>query len=240
MIGIKGVAKKPITDATANPENVLASKIFYNNNGYQVGTLSKNSVESILKVTVPAGSYNERIYLADNEWFSKLTVPSNTLYLSHTMDTYGTDTVENISRNFSASGSICLYDNLYVNLSGDYNYMAKLLYLDLSAYNISEIRGIKWMNLNTNTPREFRLTFGLPTSVMDFKTDPNNVTLTVNYLRHEYGNEYIEGTGDYTDCGPRVIVSQSALIIGVSTNRTSCRALSAKVKTDLTFEISYI
>lgn len=237
MISVKGVAKKPITDATANPENVLASKIFYNNNGYQVGTLSKNSVESILKVTVPAGSYTERIYLADTEWSSKLTIPSNTLYVKHTMDLYGSDTVNNISQNFSAD-----IDGVYdrVNLSGNDDYMAKLLYLDLSAYNISEIRGIKWMNLNTNSPREFRLTFGLPTSVMDFKTDPNKVTLTVTYLRYEYGYEYPNGTGNYTDCGPRVIVSQSALIIGVSTNRTSCRALSAKVDTDLTFEISYV
>ena len=38
MIGIRGVAKKPIIDATALPGDVLSGKIFYNNDGRQTGT----------------------------------------------------------------------------------------------------------------------------------------------------------------------------------------------------------
>ena len=39
MIGIKGVAKKPITDATATSGDVIAGKTFYNKYGKQTGTL---------------------------------------------------------------------------------------------------------------------------------------------------------------------------------------------------------
>lgn len=38
MIGIKGIATKPIIDANANPEDVALGKIFYNNSGKQTGT----------------------------------------------------------------------------------------------------------------------------------------------------------------------------------------------------------
>ena len=33
MIGIKGIATNPITDANANPIDVASGKIFYNNSG---------------------------------------------------------------------------------------------------------------------------------------------------------------------------------------------------------------
>lgn len=46
MIGIKGIAKKPILDATANPEDVASGKVFYNNSGKVVGT--SNSIFKIL------------------------------------------------------------------------------------------------------------------------------------------------------------------------------------------------
>lgn len=38
MIGIKGIAKKPITDATANASDIVYGKIAYGNNGRIVGT----------------------------------------------------------------------------------------------------------------------------------------------------------------------------------------------------------
>lgn len=37
MIGIKGIAKKPIVDATAKPIDVQKGKVFYNNSGKQSG-----------------------------------------------------------------------------------------------------------------------------------------------------------------------------------------------------------
>mgnify|MGYP006910405710 CR=1 FL=1 len=38
MIGIRGIAKKPITDATATADDIVSGKIAYNNNGRVVGT----------------------------------------------------------------------------------------------------------------------------------------------------------------------------------------------------------
>lgn len=55
MIGIKGIAKKPIIDATANPEDVASGKIFYNNSGKTVGT--SKSILKEFTVTVPSGTY---------------------------------------------------------------------------------------------------------------------------------------------------------------------------------------
>lgn len=39
MIGIRGIAKKPITDATAVPGDVMSGKTFYGKDGKQTGTL---------------------------------------------------------------------------------------------------------------------------------------------------------------------------------------------------------
>ena len=38
MIGIRGIAKRPITDATATADDIKSGKIAYNNNGRVVGT----------------------------------------------------------------------------------------------------------------------------------------------------------------------------------------------------------
>lgn len=58
MVGIKGIAKKPITDATATPEDVISGQVFYNNDGKQIGTLSYShpktisiDVEAVIKLT---------------------------------------------------------------------------------------------------------------------------------------------------------------------------------------------
>lgn len=57
MIGIKGVAKKPIIDATANPEDVSSGKIFYNNNGRCTGTMGSDMVLHKSSITIPSNSY---------------------------------------------------------------------------------------------------------------------------------------------------------------------------------------
>lgn len=57
MISVKGVAKKPITDATAIAENIVSGKIAYNNDGRIVGTLSESSVLYKRTITIPKGTY---------------------------------------------------------------------------------------------------------------------------------------------------------------------------------------
>lgn len=64
MIGIKGIAKKPITDATANAADVMTGKVCYNNSGKIVGTLSPIiSSQSSYQLSIPKGtSYTDSVY----------------------------------------------------------------------------------------------------------------------------------------------------------------------------------
>lgn len=59
MIGIKGIAKKPITDATAVADDVKRGKIFYNNSGKKIGTYrpSVSSLETNVRIPIKKGSY---------------------------------------------------------------------------------------------------------------------------------------------------------------------------------------
>lgn len=57
MIGIKGIAKKPIVDATATSEDVKSGKVYYNNNGRSVGSLSSDLVYKTQSFTITAGSH---------------------------------------------------------------------------------------------------------------------------------------------------------------------------------------
>ena len=65
MIGIKGVAKKPIIDATANSENVMSGKVFYNNSGKRTGTLRSSDVLTSQIYTFPEGTYDTKSYTND-------------------------------------------------------------------------------------------------------------------------------------------------------------------------------
>lgn len=68
MIGIKGIAKKPITDATAYPGDVFSGQIFYNNSGRAVGTYSPSvsSLEISTRIDIKQGSYqNSDINISD-------------------------------------------------------------------------------------------------------------------------------------------------------------------------------
>ena len=62
MIGIKGISKKPITDATANSENVMTGKVFYNNSGKRTGTLRSSDVLTSQIYTFPEGTYDTSSY----------------------------------------------------------------------------------------------------------------------------------------------------------------------------------
>lgn len=58
MIGIKGVAKKPIIDATAVSSDILSGKVAYNNNGKVIGSISNSTVLKEFVIRVPAGTYD--------------------------------------------------------------------------------------------------------------------------------------------------------------------------------------
>ena len=60
MIGIKGIAKKPITDATASSNDVIAGKVFYNNDGRIVGDLGKDSILYKRSIIIPAATYTSK------------------------------------------------------------------------------------------------------------------------------------------------------------------------------------
>lgn len=57
MIGIRGIAKKPIVDATASPEDVISGRVFYNNSGRQRGTMSSDLCFKQMGLTIPKGKY---------------------------------------------------------------------------------------------------------------------------------------------------------------------------------------
>lgn len=57
MIGIKGVAKKPITDATAVSSDIISGKVAYNNSGRVVGLISNSSVLKEFTIHIEKGTY---------------------------------------------------------------------------------------------------------------------------------------------------------------------------------------
>ena len=58
MIGIKGISKKPIIDATASSEDVISGKVFYNNHGKQEGTISKDLCYKEITIYIPKNKYS--------------------------------------------------------------------------------------------------------------------------------------------------------------------------------------
>lgn len=58
MIGIKGIAKKPIIDATASSEDVISGKVFYNNHGKQEGAISKDLCYKEITIYIPKNKYS--------------------------------------------------------------------------------------------------------------------------------------------------------------------------------------
>ena len=57
MIGIKGIAKKPIIDATATAESIVSGKIAYNNNGRITGALDISQLPKSTVITIPTATY---------------------------------------------------------------------------------------------------------------------------------------------------------------------------------------
>lgn len=68
MIGIRGIAKKPIIDATAGTGDVKRGKIFYNNSGRKIGTYqpSVSSLETNVRISIKKGSYPNPSSYASN------------------------------------------------------------------------------------------------------------------------------------------------------------------------------
>lgn len=221
MIGVKGIAKKPITDATATPEHVLAQDVFYNNTGQQIGTLSKSSIESTLKFTIRKGNYSDVVNLVTAEYRNKFKlIDGYGLYVKTKFDSYGTNDIDNTIR-----ATIYVFGGKVI--SEAYDYILKCLYVDLTQYNISEILGIRWINSKANSQREFRSTFGFQTAILDTTIDLDGIDSTADH------------GSTYSDNGPRVVVTKTALIAGVTIDRTSTKIDHACFNNDVNFEIIY-
>ena len=71
MIGIKGIAKKPIIDATADASDVMTGKVFYNNSGKIVGTLSPIlSSQASYQLSIPKGATKTDMVYGDTPTIS--------------------------------------------------------------------------------------------------------------------------------------------------------------------------
>ena len=87
MIGIKGVAKKPITDATATTADVKSGKVFYNNQGKCSGTLPSELCYK--EITMNLSSGNHSYDTIGNVWevnFTSSTVLSTGVTLLSSCD----------------------------------------------------------------------------------------------------------------------------------------------------------
>lgn len=86
MIGIRGVTKKPITDATASPNDVREGMIFYNNSGRSIGTfhpLWKDVTPVIATYNFPPVSnhtpFKDGTSIDFDDIFEKFTIDGYTL-----------------------------------------------------------------------------------------------------------------------------------------------------------------
>lgn len=119
MIGIKGIAKKPIIDATANPENVVSGKIFYNNSGKRTGTLQSSDVLTSQIYTFQKGTY-------DNEW-DAYGIYNNVYGKSNLLN--GLSCPKNVSGSEN-KGSYGILGNMKKSVSID---MSRVLYFTFSS-----------------------------------------------------------------------------------------------------------
>lgn len=103
MISIKGIAKKPITDATASSDDVGFNKVFYNNNGRQVGS-SKY---------IPSKKYQLSVSASDVSATTSIKVNYVYMYSSNHMS----GVFELYSDSDYGSGTTTFIDPLYL-----YNY----------------------------------------------------------------------------------------------------------------------
>lgn len=149
MIGIKGIAKKPITDATAVADDVKRGKIFYNNSGKKIGTYqpSVSSLEQIVRFTVPAGEYPNRYGAKD----VKIDGISRNIYESYSILTTGDGKDGSPSVNYS--GQIYYYDTskmLEFKFPTGVNYCSEIKIPHNSVYQYTTIPLELYINVYIN------------------------------------------------------------------------------------------
>lgn len=116
MIGIKGISKKPITDATAVSSDIISGKVAYNNSGRVVGSISNSSVLKEFTIHIEKGTYTNT---TSNISY---TYPKGTIYNATISYAYSgqqssgisiNDTKDTIITGVNAASAIYLAEGLF-------------------------------------------------------------------------------------------------------------------------------
>lgn len=195
MIGIKGIAKKPITDATAIAENIVSGKVAYNNNGRIVGSLNESSVLYTRTITIPKGVYNDLQYSS-----VKVHEYAGSLY-EHNVNVYDTCGVSGFIEQISSDRLItgCKY----------YDQSTDVLLCEGNFTDRTDMEpvGIAYTDYSNNS-YQFIHTVGVPNYRSKFIMDLR-VPSTITYYCKEGSNAYTYYEDTNYDYNVRVVVTDN-------------------------------
>ena len=182
MIGIRGIAKKPITDATAIAENIVSGKIAYNNDGRIVGTLSESSVLYKRTITIPKGTYtSHKTSVKVYKEAGQLLNVSNAYTMKDMYAEIGAD-IETISSDSMTSG---------YNYWKTYVYLVEGNFIDRTDLEPAGVSYIDWNGTLKNLiysydiaslRKQFDLQLLIPNTTSDYSDGGSDYTQTNDYV----------------------------------------------------------
>lgn len=192
MIGIKGIAKKPITDATATAESIVSGKIAYNNNGRITGALDISQLPKSTVITIPIATYTWTYSYDDH-----VSIPRTHGYMYSMTD----KTFEQCD-----DGSVSIYigKSILINKTS------------LTNLNIKNILGYSYFNTNENIQYTSYTQWKSPTTYV-YET----MNLPITTRGADIASNRIVRWGMYTSNAPisvYITVNTICLIAGYSGN----------------------